>query len=71
MEQNAILCELMMQSEKIISNVTILQSVWGPTYYHEIDYLRVYISQLRTKIEEAPSQPRYLITVTRVGYVFN
>ncbi|GHO76999.1 hypothetical protein KSD_47700 [Ktedonobacter sp. SOSP1-85] len=70
-KESAILCELMMQSKRVISNVTLLQSVWGPAYHHEIDYLRVYISQLRAKIEETPSQPRYLVTVTRVGYVFN
>jgi two-component system, OmpR family, KDP operon response regulator KdpE len=48
----------------------LLRSVWGPEYGEEADYLRVYIRQLRLKIEEQPSHPKYIVTESGVGYVF-
>ncbi len=49
----------------------LLQAVWGPDYGEEVEYLRVFVNQLRKKIEPDPSQPRYLLTEPWVGYCFN
>ena len=46
----------------------ILREVWGPAYSEESNYLHVYISQLRRKIEADPARPRYVLTQPGVGY---
>ena len=46
----------------------LLQTVWGPDYGDEVEYLRVFINQLRKKIEPEPSSPKYLLTEPWVGY---
>ena len=48
----------------------LLQAVWGPDYGDEVEYLRVFINQLRKKIEPDPAHPRYLLTEPWVGYRF-
>jgi len=48
----------------------LLQAVWGPDYGNEVEYLRVFVNQLRKKIEPDPSHPRYLLTEPWVGYRF-
>jgi two-component system KDP operon response regulator KdpE len=48
----------------------ILQAVWGPDYGNEVEYLRVFVNQLRKKIEPEPSLPRFLITEPWLGYRF-
>lgn len=48
----------------------LLQTVWGPDYGDEVEYLRVFVNQLRKKIEPVPSAPRYLLTEPWVGYKF-
>ena len=48
----------------------ILQSVWGPDYGGEVEYLRVFVNQLRKKIEPEPSRPRFLLTEPWLGYRF-
>ncbi len=48
----------------------LLQAVWGPDYGDEVEYLRVFINQLRKKIEPEPGRPRYIITEPWVGYSF-
>ena len=48
----------------------LLQAVWGPDYGGEVEYLRVFINQLRKKIEPDPSHPRFLLTEPWVGYRF-
>jgi two-component system KDP operon response regulator KdpE len=48
----------------------LLQAVWGPDYGDEVEYLRVFINQLRKKIEPEPARPRYIITEPWVGYSF-
>jgi two-component system, OmpR family, KDP operon response regulator KdpE len=53
-----------------ISHTKLLQGVWGPDYGSQVEYLRVFINQLRKKIEPDPSNPRYLITEPWVGYRF-
>jgi two-component system KDP operon response regulator KdpE len=49
---------------------TLLQEVWGPAYGTETNYLRVYMAQLRRKLEPDPARPRYLITDPGMGYHF-
>src|SRR6476659_1882754 len=53
-----------------IPHTKLLQAVWGPDYGDEVEYLRVFINQLRKKIEPNPSKPKYLITEPWVGYRF-
>jgi two-component system KDP operon response regulator KdpE len=55
---------------KAISHRQLLQAVWGPDYGDETEYLRVFINQLRKKVEPQPSKPRYLLTEPWVGYRF-
>lgn len=55
---------------KAISHRELLQAVWGPDYGDELEYLRVFINQLRKKVEPQPSKPRYLLTEPWVGYRF-
>ena len=53
-----------------IPHAKLLQTVWGPDYGDEVEYLRVFINQLRKKIEPEPSSPKYLLTEPWVGYRF-
>ena len=52
----------------VVSHRRILQAVWGPDYGNEVEYLRVFINQVRKKIEPDPRNPRYLLTEPSVGY---
>jgi len=54
----------------LVSGKQLLQEVWGPTYGAETNYLRVYMAQLRRKLETEPSHPRHLITEPGLGYRF-
>lgn len=56
---------------KVISHRKILQEVWGAEYGDEREYLRVYISQLRHKIESEPMNPEHILTEPGVGYRFS
>jgi two-component system KDP operon response regulator KdpE len=62
---------LVRNAGKLISQRQLLQEVWGPRYESETNYLRVYIAQLRAKIEPEPTQPRYLRTEPGMGYRFD
>lgn len=53
---------------KVLTHKQLLKAVWGNAYQNDTQYLRVYINQLRRKIEENPTQPRYIITESGVGY---
>ena len=55
---------------RLVSQKQLLQEVWGPTYQTESNYLRVYIAQLRRKLEPAPAAPVHLITEPGLGYRF-
>ncbi len=57
-------------SGQIIPHLRLLQAVWGPDYSGEIEYLRVFVNQLRRKIERDPHNPKYLLTEPWVGYRF-
>ncbi|HET7216053.1 MAG TPA: response regulator transcription factor [Terriglobia bacterium] len=51
-----------------VPHARLLQTIWGPDYGNEVEYLRVFINHLRKKIEPDPSNPQFLLTVPRVGY---
>ncbi|MFL5944480.1 MAG: response regulator [Gaiellaceae bacterium] len=53
---------------KLLTHPAILRAVWGPAYREESNYLHVYISHLRRKIEPDPARPRYLLNQPGVGY---
>ncbi|MFD6918392.1 response regulator [Streptomyces virginiae] len=55
---------------RLITQSRLLLEVWGPTYGENTNYLRVYMAQLRRKLEADPSHPRYLITEPGMGYRF-
>ena len=55
---------------QLVRQQELLRQVWGPNYARETNYLRVYLAQLRRKLEDEPSQPRHFITEPGVGYRF-
>ena len=57
--------------DHVLTHKLILKEVWGPAHLDDTAYLRVYINQLRQKLEEDPSQPRLLVTDPGVGYRLN
>jgi len=61
---------LVANPNKAIPHRKLLQSIWGPDYGDEVEYLRFFVNQLRKKIEPAPSKPKYLVTEPWVGYRF-
>jgi two-component system KDP operon response regulator KdpE len=63
-----ILKYLALQAGRVVTHGQLLRAIWGPNYQEETQYLRVYIGQLRRKIEADPSQPTYIITEPGVGY---
>ena len=66
----ALLKQLVMNAGKVLTHRMLLQSIWGPEYGGESEYLRVYINRLRHKLESDPTNPRYLLTEPGVGYRF-
>jgi len=65
-----LLQQLMLNAGKVLTHRALLRAVWGPEYGEEADYLRVYIRQLRLKVEVEPSHPQYILTEPGIGYVF-
>ena len=63
-----VLRTLVKHAGKVVTHQQLLREVWGPAHVNETQYLRVYVGQLRQKIERDPTQPRYLITEAGVGY---
>ncbi|NAZ81762.1 response regulator [Kineococcus sp. R8] len=61
---------LVAHSGRLVTQTHLLKEVWGPAYGRETNYLRVYVGQLRRKLEPVPSRPRHLITEPGVGYRF-
>jgi two-component system KDP operon response regulator KdpE len=61
---------LVRNAGKLVPGRQLLQEVWGPAYGTETNYLRVYIAQLRRKLEPDPANPRHLITEPGMGYRF-
>ncbi|MBA3684770.1 MAG: response regulator [Planctomycetes bacterium] len=63
-----LLTTLMRNAGKVMTHEQLLKEAWGPSYGEEGHYLRIYIHQLRQKIEVDPARPRYLVTEVGVGY---
>jgi two-component system KDP operon response regulator KdpE len=59
---------LVQHAGKVLTHRQLLQAVWGPGSASETHYLRVYMAQLRHKLEDDPARPRHLLTETGVGY---
>lgn len=62
---------LVIHANRAIPHRELLQAVWGPDYGGEVEYLRVFVKQLRRKIELKPDKPRYILTEPWVGYRFH
>ncbi len=63
-----LLAELARHSGRVVTHEALLKSAWGPAYGRESNYLRVYASQIRRKLEPDPSSPRHLLTEPGIGY---
>ena len=68
--QYRLLTILIKHPGKVLTQQQILKEVWGPSYQENAHYLRIYMSQLRQKLEDDPAQPKYLLTESGVGYRF-
>lgn len=63
-----LLAALVRRGGKVITQRQLLREVWGPVHEEDNHYLRIYMRQLRSKLEREPAQPRHLLTEPRVGY---
>ncbi|HWX73722.1 MAG TPA: winged helix-turn-helix domain-containing protein, partial [Solirubrobacteraceae bacterium] len=52
----------------VLTHRHLLEQVWGPGHAHQMQYLRVYMTQLRHKLENDPARPQFLVTETGIGY---
>jgi two-component system, OmpR family, KDP operon response regulator KdpE len=66
----SLLALLMRNEGKVLTHHYLLRAIWGPGYINQSQYLRVYVAQLRKKIEYDPNRPMYLLTESGVGYRF-
>lgn len=66
--QYRLLTVLAKHAGKVMTHRQILKQVWGPSHQDHVNYLRIYMSQLRHKLEVDPTQPRYLVTESGIGY---
>jgi len=66
----SILALLVKNEGRVLTHQFILKQIWGAGYQEQTQYLRVFIAQLRKKIEDDPSKPRLLFTESRIGYRF-
>lgn len=65
------LLALLVKNEgKVLTHQYLLRAIWGPGYINQSQYLRVFIAQIRKKIEDDPNRPEYLLTESGVGYRF-
>ncbi len=67
----SLLSLLSKNSGRVLTHQTILKEIWGYGYIGQTQYLRVFVAQLRKKIEDDPSKPQYLITESGIGYRFH
>ena len=63
-----LLTHLITNAGKVLSHRQLLKAVWGPSHVDDNHYLRVYMGNLRQKLEQSPAQPQHLLTETAVGY---
>ncbi len=66
----ALLALLIKHEGRVLTHQFLLRQIWGPGYINQSQYLRVFIAQLRKKIENDPNQPEFIITASGVGYRF-
>jgi two-component system, OmpR family, KDP operon response regulator KdpE len=59
---------LLNEAGRVVTHQQLLNEVWGPSHKNEVQYLRVYMRQLRAKVEEDASRPRRILTTLGVGY---
>lgn len=65
------LLALLLKNEgKVLTHQYLLREVWGPGYINQSQYLRVFIAQIRKKIENDPNRPEYILTESGIGYRF-
>ncbi|HLY82073.1 MAG TPA: winged helix-turn-helix domain-containing protein, partial [Acidimicrobiales bacterium] len=65
------LVEVLVQNRgRLVTQRQLLHEVWGPAYSDETHYLRVFLAQIRRKLEPDPSRPRHFITEPGIGYRF-
>lgn len=65
------LLALLVRNEgKVLTHSYLLRAIWGPGYINQSQYLRVFIAQIRKKVEEDPNRPEFLLTESGVGYRF-
>jgi two-component system KDP operon response regulator KdpE len=65
-----LLAALLRYPDKVLTHRHLLREVWGPSHTEDTHYLRIYMANLRRKLEQDPARPRHLITETAVGYRF-
>jgi len=65
-----LLQELVLNAGKVLAHDSLLRRIWGPEYGQEREYLHVFIGRLRSKLEPDPAKPKYIITITGIGYRF-
>ncbi len=66
--QYRLLSVLIKNAGKVLTHQYLLKEVWGPSYKDNSHYLRIYMSQLRQKLETDPTKPQYILTESSVGY---
>jgi two-component system KDP operon response regulator KdpE len=66
--EHQILNMLVKNADRVVTQQVLLREIWGPGHAKQGHYLRVYLGQLRQKLEEQPARPKYLITEPGVGY---
>ena len=62
---------LLKNDGRVLTHQYILKEIWGNAYAEQTQYLRVFVAQLRKKIEEDPNRPKYILTESGIGYRFN
>lgn len=67
-QEYRLVATLVRHAGKVLTHRFLLEEVWGPPYVEEMHYLRVYMANLRRKLEADPARPRYLLTEQGVGY---
>ena len=67
----SLLALLVKNPDRVLTHQYILNLVWGPSYVDQTQYLRVFVAQLRKKIEADPNHPKFVLTESGIGYRFN
>ncbi|HEX9778533.1 MAG TPA: response regulator [Geopsychrobacteraceae bacterium] len=65
-----LLTTLIRHADKVVTHTHLLREVWGPRQANQVQYLRVYMAQLRQKLEDDPARPRFFINEPGIGYRF-